>query len=90
MGFSVFCRGQLTIAIPLLPKQEPACYLCVYLSLCWHRLTCSLANLKVENVSVTLTVANQTVGIPVTAGLRIECSADYYGQYGKRTQTTGG
>ena len=47
-----------------------------------HSLTCNLVNLKVLNVSVDVTVANQSAHIDESAGLRIECAAMYYGQYG--------
>ena len=47
------------------------------------RLTCSLSALRVGNVSVSLTVANQSTYIPVEDGLRIECAASYYGQEGE-------
>ena len=45
-------------------------------------LSCTLSNANAGNKSVSLTIANQTTTIPVSAGLVVQCDKGYTGQPG--------
>ena len=48
----------------------------------FRRLVCTVAGLTVGNKTVSVFVANQSVSLPASAGLRAECAEHYYGEDG--------
>ena len=79
--------GAVAISIgsdPCIPRNgNPSVYISNFM------LSCSLLNVAVGNKSVSLSIANQTIFIPESAGLTVQCDVGYTGQAGTRVRGDG-